>query len=354
MVLAKEAKLTHDTEFGGKMDPFIVFKINNIEKKTKVLDDAGKTPKWEQQFEFPNVKIGDIMNFIVYDEDTTGNDLVGQGAFSVSELYLNNKTLDWLSITYDKAKKPAGEVYFEIEYIPYEVKKEEEVKSEDPIAIARKKIIETQNEIKRLRDLIELEREKRIEIASPQVEIKKKEDPALNSALEQVKNEIESAKKFLDNFDNDMAETIAKYKIHLNEQTAMKKNLQDTNDALEILKTNNVSGKLDIVLTNGEFNGLLEFKLVIISSNQPPIIIKKTKDPVKGWIFNEKYSFACQGAHPNILFLCYSPDNKKQGLGGLSLYPVFHGVLKGDNSIDIFGKEDKIGRIDLNVSFKKD
>ena len=43
-----EAKLTRDTETFGKMDPYVVITNDGQKYKTKVLDGAGKTPKWNQ------------------------------------------------------------------------------------------------------------------------------------------------------------------------------------------------------------------------------------------------------------------------------------------------------------------
>jgi hypothetical protein len=48
-----EAKLTRNTEIGfNKMDPFCVLTLGDLTHKTKVLDGAGKTPKWDETFDF--------------------------------------------------------------------------------------------------------------------------------------------------------------------------------------------------------------------------------------------------------------------------------------------------------------
>ena len=41
-----EAKLTRDTEFFGKMDPFCIVEYRQERYKTAVKDNAGKTPVW--------------------------------------------------------------------------------------------------------------------------------------------------------------------------------------------------------------------------------------------------------------------------------------------------------------------
>lgn len=49
----KEAKLKRDTDAIGKMDPYCIIDINDINKKTKVLKSAGKNPIWMEEFEIP-------------------------------------------------------------------------------------------------------------------------------------------------------------------------------------------------------------------------------------------------------------------------------------------------------------
>ena len=44
-----EADLTHDTEFFGKMSPFVVFTYKNEKKKSSIVKKGGKKPKWENE-----------------------------------------------------------------------------------------------------------------------------------------------------------------------------------------------------------------------------------------------------------------------------------------------------------------
>jgi Ca2+-dependent lipid-binding protein len=41
-----DAKLTRDVELVGKMDPFVVIKVDGKELKTKTIDNGGKNPVW--------------------------------------------------------------------------------------------------------------------------------------------------------------------------------------------------------------------------------------------------------------------------------------------------------------------
>ena len=82
--------MTHDTEMFGKMDPFV--KIipswnSKIVAKTKVLEDIGMKPKWNQKFNFFVQDIDEKIMFSVLEEDATTNDLVGD-----VNLFLNDGT----------------------------------------------------------------------------------------------------------------------------------------------------------------------------------------------------------------------------------------------------------------------
>ena len=46
-----EAELTRDTEMVGKMDPYVKFVHHKKTHKTRVKDEAGKHPRWNQNFE---------------------------------------------------------------------------------------------------------------------------------------------------------------------------------------------------------------------------------------------------------------------------------------------------------------
>jgi Ca2+-dependent lipid-binding protein len=43
-----KATLTRDTEMFGKMDPYVGFEYNGVYYKTKVAEDMGKKPVWNQ------------------------------------------------------------------------------------------------------------------------------------------------------------------------------------------------------------------------------------------------------------------------------------------------------------------
>ena len=112
------AKLTHDTETFGKMDPYCVLKLKSTSFKTKTHQDAGKFPAWNQVFNIRTDQVGDVLELEVWDEDTLSkDDLIGIGFFSVPYLVsaLEQKEA-WFPLTY-KDKK-AGEVLIAHQFFP--------------------------------------------------------------------------------------------------------------------------------------------------------------------------------------------------------------------------------------------
>jgi Ca2+-dependent lipid-binding protein len=82
-----EGKLIRDTEAFGHMDPFVMVTYNSQKFRTKVLEDAGKKPKWEETLEIPIESLEeDRIKITCYDEDVMMDDFVGEEEFSVSDL----------------------------------------------------------------------------------------------------------------------------------------------------------------------------------------------------------------------------------------------------------------------------
>ena len=79
-----EAKLTRDTEFFSKMDPYCVLSTRQQKYKTRTLQGAGKTPKWDQVFDIDVKYVGDDMVIQIMDEDVTASDLVRKDTKTLS------------------------------------------------------------------------------------------------------------------------------------------------------------------------------------------------------------------------------------------------------------------------------
>jgi len=110
-----DAKLYRDTELGGKMDPYVLLTIGDQKLKTKVHDDAGKYPKWDESF-IVKTKLNTNFKFVVMDKETMlKDDLIGEGSFDLVQNYALVKKIIAAPLSYKG--ELAGEVRMEIELI---------------------------------------------------------------------------------------------------------------------------------------------------------------------------------------------------------------------------------------------
>ena len=111
-----KGELTHDTEFLGKMDPYIKFRLGGQEFKTKVHSDGGKMPVWSDVF---NVRrqAETTLQFWVYDQDVVSDDFVGEAIFDLGQVCFPGGHFSNFVPIYFKGKS-AGKIYLEIQFIP--------------------------------------------------------------------------------------------------------------------------------------------------------------------------------------------------------------------------------------------
>jgi len=112
-----EAKLTRDTETFSKMDPYCKIQVRDQMFQTKVLDGAGKMPKWNEVFTIDVKYIGDDMEVVCLDKDVTKSDTIGSANIKLSSLAVNGGLDDWFDIQY-KGKK-AGALHLKGVWTPH-------------------------------------------------------------------------------------------------------------------------------------------------------------------------------------------------------------------------------------------
>ena len=95
-----EARLTRDTEMFSKMDPYCIIEVREQKFRTRTMDGAGKTPKWNQAFDIDVRYIGDDMTIKVMDEDVTSSDTIGTATIKCSALCAGTGIDDWFPIAY--------------------------------------------------------------------------------------------------------------------------------------------------------------------------------------------------------------------------------------------------------------
>ncbi|TNV83345.1 hypothetical protein FGO68_gene2056 [Halteria grandinella] len=109
-------KLLRDTEFIGKMDPFVQIEYKAIKNRTKTIEGGGTKPIWNDTFEIQIQNLHDDMKLACYDEDLFNNDLIGEAIFHTSLLCSHELTRKWLPIKYHGQK--SGLILMESQYTP--------------------------------------------------------------------------------------------------------------------------------------------------------------------------------------------------------------------------------------------
>ena len=72
----------------GKMDPFTVLTLGDQKYKTKTAMNQGKTPKWNETFNFIYDSTKDYtLNVQSWDQDTGGNDILGSTDLDLRAIY---------------------------------------------------------------------------------------------------------------------------------------------------------------------------------------------------------------------------------------------------------------------------
>jgi Ca2+-dependent lipid-binding protein len=112
----REGKLTHDTEFMGKMSPYCTITFKNQKFKTKIHHEGGKKPIWEDEFQLEVLSPTEELTLRCWDQDLTTSDAVGFTKIKMSSLIINCGVEDWFTIMFDN--KPAGEILIKSTFVP--------------------------------------------------------------------------------------------------------------------------------------------------------------------------------------------------------------------------------------------
>ena len=107
-----EAALTRDTEWVGKMDPFVTFDVDGQQvHKTATKDDAGKEPVWNEEVQTLEVRdLGTAVKYTVFDEDNFSSDEVGAHSVTLQEFCQEPEAELWMEIF--SGGSSAGKVKF--------------------------------------------------------------------------------------------------------------------------------------------------------------------------------------------------------------------------------------------------
>ena len=344
-----------DTDLFNKMDPYVIFQLNDQKARSLVKDEAGKTPEWNETFSF-RCKEGDIIYYKVFDKDPTKDDEVASGEMKVHKDFVDNR--DSYSYPVGYKGKPAGTLSLRLTFLPDNgetvklvqcLQKELEDKKKIVKEI-RKDIEENQKNppkpkpssliMKNLLDVFQTKKDKDnqfieesiVQVEKPYIEKIK----ALNLTLDQL---IKVNEDFnIRNADtlNGINEASAKLSLYknLSEKGVLKIRVLD----LQLVK-------------DKKYDSYVVFS--VDSINYQTIVAKGIKQSVT---FNN--SFEAKRTNDDLMMV--SLFDKKSvgsddllGIGALDLIPVILEKVMRVFSVELSLKQTQVGKINLEVLFVK-
>ena len=343
-ITAKQAKLTHDTDSVGKMDPYCILTLKNQTKKTNVHKNGHLNPKWEEKFEF-QAEINDVLHYKILEVDSGVNDdLVGEGSFTVTALYLGNQMEDWMVLKYEKGTKDAGQLLLDIEFIP---EKEKQKTQEDLIL---EEVAAYQAQIAELMKVVEEERVRRDDKNSAQISAKNNEDPQLRKKADALHKTLEDVTRSIANFDVEMADLISKFKNYQSELNKCKTDLDQANDELSFVRQSTIPGKLRINLLSSEIEEENEIRFLIYcgSQNQEVKVNKLQFGNIKAQI-----DFKIQ-EHNSFVIFALNKEGRPVGIGGSSIFHLQRGEVHVEEaSVILKGMAKDVGRVKVKMEFER-
>ena len=112
----KQAQLSTDRESFGKQDPYVKIKTNSGEFKTHTCNEGGRTPFWNDSFNF-NLSGDTTIHVSIWDKDTfSADDFIAETTINLMGTLMQGTNEKWYPIT--RKGVSAGQILIEINYIP--------------------------------------------------------------------------------------------------------------------------------------------------------------------------------------------------------------------------------------------
>ena len=95
-----QGRLTRDVDTFSKQDPYVNIIYMGTKQKTRVHDNGGKEPVWNQTFTYQLGSISDDIRFEVKDQDVLSATLIGEATIKASSFCINNGVRDWFTFSF--------------------------------------------------------------------------------------------------------------------------------------------------------------------------------------------------------------------------------------------------------------
>ncbi|XP_020220099.1 C2 domain-containing protein At1g63220 isoform X1 [Cajanus cajan] len=116
-VILISAKDLHDSDFFGKMDPYVILTYRAQEHKSSVAKGAGSTPRWNESFLFTVSDSVSELNLRLMDKDRFRDDFIGETKIDLEPVFQVG-SIPETSYNVVKNQKYCGEVKVAITFNP--------------------------------------------------------------------------------------------------------------------------------------------------------------------------------------------------------------------------------------------
>lgn len=108
------AKLTYDTEWFARMDPYAKITIGSSVFKTRTAVNQGKNPNWQDTFNH-RVNGESSMHVVLFDKDyVTRDDYIGEATIPLNEVYMKGTHSGWYNV--QRKGRSAGQIMIQFEF----------------------------------------------------------------------------------------------------------------------------------------------------------------------------------------------------------------------------------------------
>ena len=110
------ARLTYDTEWFARMDPYCKVTVGGTVQQTGVAVNQSKTPSWQDTLTF-RVNNDMSMNVLLFDKDyVTRDDYIAECNINLQEVYNKRVHNGWYPVNHKG--RPAGQIMISFEFRP--------------------------------------------------------------------------------------------------------------------------------------------------------------------------------------------------------------------------------------------
>ncbi|KAG2230147.1 hypothetical protein INT48_004017 [Thamnidium elegans] len=108
-------KLMSNVKAPAKQDPFCLFRVGNVVKRTKVDHGGGLYPIWDDQVNIPVAAGIHQMHVQIFDKDTKPNNLMGEGVIDLTRVLREKEHDGYFPLQY-KGRPNCGDIYLELTF----------------------------------------------------------------------------------------------------------------------------------------------------------------------------------------------------------------------------------------------